>query len=108
MDFNSARDHLLNRWVRENCMREAHFDTAYVVEPLDLIRAEMCIQRAQVILQLLELARTQENGCHCRLGQEPGKRHLRSRLLSFRGYFLYFIYDLHVSFSKFAQSFNGI
>jgi len=46
MDFNSARDHLLNRWVRENCMREAHFDTAYVVEPLDLIRAEMCIQRA--------------------------------------------------------------
>ena len=46
MDFNSARDHLLNRWVRENGMREAHFDTAYVVEPLDLIRAKMCIQRA--------------------------------------------------------------
>jgi hypothetical protein len=46
MDFNSARDHLLNRWVRENCMREAHFDTVYVVEPLDLIRAKMCIQRA--------------------------------------------------------------
>jgi hypothetical protein len=46
MDFNSARDCLFDRWVRENCMREAHFDTAYVVEPLDLIGAEMCIQRA--------------------------------------------------------------
>jgi hypothetical protein len=30
-----------------------------------LIRAEMCIQRAQVILQLLKLACAQENGCHC-------------------------------------------
>jgi hypothetical protein len=45
MDFNSTEDHLFNRWVRENCMREAHFDTAYAVEPLDLIRAELCIQR---------------------------------------------------------------
>ncbi|MDB6017142.1 MAG: hypothetical protein JWR19_1631 [Pedosphaera sp.] len=57
MDFNSAGDHLFGRWVRENCMREAHFDTAYVVEPLDLIRAEMCIQSAQVIFQLLKLTR---------------------------------------------------
>jgi hypothetical protein len=39
MDFNSARDCLFDHWVGENCMREAHFDTAYVVEPLDLIRA---------------------------------------------------------------------
>ena len=39
MDFNSAGDCLSNRWVRENCMREAQFDTASVVEPLDLIRA---------------------------------------------------------------------
>src|SRR6202521_2601265 len=46
MESSSSRDHLLNRLVRENCMREAHFDTAYVVEPLDLIGAEMCIQRA--------------------------------------------------------------
>ena len=46
MESSSSRDHLLNRWVRENCMREAHFDTAYVVEPLDLTGAEMCIQRA--------------------------------------------------------------
>ena len=46
MDFNSSRDHLLNRWIREMFMREAHCDTAYVVEPLDLIRAKMCIQRA--------------------------------------------------------------
>ncbi len=45
MDFNSARDCLFNRWVRKMFMREAHFDMAYVVEPLDLIRAEMCIQR---------------------------------------------------------------
>jgi hypothetical protein len=46
MDFDSAGDCLFNRRVRENCMREAHFDTAYVVEPHDLVRAEICIQRA--------------------------------------------------------------
>jgi hypothetical protein len=46
MDFNSARDCLFYSWVREMFMRKAHFDTAYVVEPLDLIGAEMCIQRA--------------------------------------------------------------
>ena len=27
MDFNSAGGCLFNRWVRENCMREAQFDT---------------------------------------------------------------------------------
>jgi hypothetical protein len=46
MDFNSAKDLLLNSGVREMFMRVPHCDTAYVVEPLDLIRAEMCIQRA--------------------------------------------------------------
>jgi hypothetical protein len=50
MDFNSASDCLFDRWVRKNCMREAHIDTAYLVEPLDLIRAETYIQSAQVIL----------------------------------------------------------
>jgi hypothetical protein len=40
---------------------------------------------------LLELARAHENGCHRRLGEEPGQRYLRRRLLHFRGYFLYFI-----------------
>jgi hypothetical protein len=33
-------------------MWEAHFDTAYVVEPLDLISAETRIQSAQAIFQL--------------------------------------------------------
>jgi hypothetical protein len=46
MNLNSAKDLLLNSWVREMFMRVAHCDTAYVIEPLDLIRAEMCIQRA--------------------------------------------------------------
>ena len=89
-------------------MREAHFDAADIVEPLDLIRAEMCIQRAQVILQLLKLARAQEDGCHCRLAEEPGKRHLRRRLLNFAGHLLYRVYDLPVSFGEFAQSLQGI
>src|ERR1700730_11477785 len=44
MDFNSARDCLFDRWVRENCMRETHFDTADVIEPLDLIRAK-CVSK---------------------------------------------------------------
>src|SRR6266850_552819 len=98
MDFNSASDCLFDRWVGENCMRETHFDTAYLIEPLDLIRAEMYIQSAQVVLQLLELTCAQENGCHCRLGEEPGQRYLCGRLLNFRGHFLYFSYDLKVSF----------
>jgi hypothetical protein len=51
-------DCLFDRWVREMFMREAHFDTAHVVEPLHLIGAEMCIQRAQVIFQLLAPKRT--------------------------------------------------
>jgi hypothetical protein len=34
MDFNSARDCLFARWARESFMREGHFDTAHVVEPL--------------------------------------------------------------------------
>jgi hypothetical protein len=67
MDFNSARDRLFDRWVGENGMREAHFDAAYVVEPLHLARAEMCIQSAQVVLKLLKLTCAQENGCHRRL-----------------------------------------
>jgi hypothetical protein len=46
MDFHSTRDHLSNRWVREMLMRETHFDTACVVEPLDLTRAEMCNSRS--------------------------------------------------------------
>ena len=57
MDFNSARDCPLNRWVREMLMREAHFDAAYVVESLDLIGAEMRIQSAYVVFQLLKFTR---------------------------------------------------
>jgi hypothetical protein len=44
MDFNSAKNGVFTRRIRENLMREAHFDTAYVVELLDLFKAEMCIK----------------------------------------------------------------
>src|ERR1700674_1722139 len=100
MDFNSAGDHLCNHWVREMFMREAQVDTAYGVQPLDLIRAQMRIQRTQVIFQLLELTRAYENGCHRRLGEEPGECYLRRRLLNLGGHFLYLVHDLHVSFGK--------
>jgi len=63
MDFNSAGDCLIDHWVRENCMREVHFDAAYLVEPLDLIRAEICIQSAQIIFQLRKFTCAQENDC---------------------------------------------
>src|SRR5882757_10093811 len=47
VDLNSASDCLFDPWVRKNCMREAHIDTAYLVEPLDLIKAETYFQSAQ-------------------------------------------------------------
>jgi hypothetical protein len=55
-------------------MREAHFDPAQLVEPLDLLRAEMGMQSAQVIFQLLELARAQEDPFWRRLRRGPGAR----------------------------------
>jgi hypothetical protein len=44
MDLNSTEDRPSKHRVREMLMREAHVDSAYRVEPRDLIRAEMCIQ----------------------------------------------------------------